>query len=128
MVPSPGCIGEAREAATLRVWATHLGFMENGMTLDEIQGKLETLKATTANLETQIQDKKVKRALRLDVASNWLGDVERLYIPKARDPKFPANARIFLDLAEFSLAHAESVLAAAKKMHDDYGGNLTVIE
>jgi hypothetical protein len=98
------------------------------MTIGQIQDKLQALKEIAVKLDAQVQDKKVRRALRLDVASNWLGDVERLYIPAAGNPAFPANARMFLELAEFSLNHAEAVLVAAKKMHDDYGGKLSVID
>lgn len=98
------------------------------MTLEQIQSKLQVLKETASKLEAQIQGGKARRALRLDVAANWLTDVERLYIPSAQNPALPANSRMFLELAEFSLAHAEAVLIAAEKMHQDHGGSLNGID
>ena len=100
--------------------------METAHRIQVIKSKLKTLNDLAAKLNQTITHEKANNYL-LGPVRNNLRDVESLLVPWAREASTPANASMFLDIAEFDLGQAAGRLNYAHELVTKYGAGIQAI-
>jgi hypothetical protein len=100
--------------------------METARRVQAIKNRLITLNDLAANLNQTIKHQKTKNYF-LRPVRNKLSSVETELVPWALKASTPANASIFLNMAEFELGDVERRLNHVQEMVTAYGAGIQVI-
>jgi hypothetical protein len=100
--------------------------MEKAQRIQVIESRLKTLNDLAAKLNQTIKHEKANNYL-LGPARSNLSDVQTTLILLARKASTPANASMFLDVADFELGQVEGRLNYAQEMLKKYGEGIQAI-
>lgn len=100
--------------------------METAQRLQAIRSRLETLNELAAVLNQTIKHEKANDYL-LGPIRNNLRDVGTLLVRWAGEASAPANASMFLDIAEFELDQAAERVNYAQELVTKYGEGIQAI-
>src|SRR5713101_2143727 len=97
--------------------------MKTAQRVQAVKNRLITLNDLAANLNQTIKHQRTKTYF-LRPVRNKLSSVETELVPWALKASTPANASMFLDMAEFELGQAEARLNYVQGMLTRYGAGI----
>jgi hypothetical protein len=100
--------------------------MESAKRFQMIKNRLIMLNDLAANLNQTIKHQRTKNYF-LRPLRNKLSSVETELLPWALKASTPANASMFLDMAEFELGQAEARVNYVQEMVTTYGAGIQAI-